>query len=113
MSDKDKVIYDTKEKLATTKDIVKKCMRKKKQCRNSDSFLLWYFWRYQQDLDLNSYSDFSDAISASTITRCRREIQNDDNELLPTKQEVIRKRSIKEDAVRDYYSDSRAEEILG
>ena len=107
------VIYDAQNKFSNTKEKVKSCMERKEQCRNSDRFLLWYFWKYEEELDIEKYEQFKEGTSASTIVRCRREIQNDDGEFLPTDKSVLSKRRIKEEAIRDYYSSEKAEEILG
>lgn len=106
------VIWSSEDQHQDLKDRVKDVMRKKKGARNSDQFLMWYFWKYEQDVDLEEYDSFSDGKSASTLTRIRREIQNEDGVLLPTKAEVLKQRKFKEEEIKDFYSRDRAQKIL-
>lgn len=112
MPSKQQVIWSSKKEHKELKDRVKDVMRKKKGARNSDQFLMWYFWRYEQDVDLEEYDSFKEGKSASTLVRLRREIQNEDQELLPTKADVLKQRKFKEDEIREFYSRDRAQEIL-
>lgn len=106
------LIWSSEEDHRELKDEVRDAMKQKKGARNSDKFLMWYFWKYKQDLELEDYDSFSEGQSASTLTRIRREIQNEDKELLPTKPEVLKQRKFKEEEIRDFYSRDRAQEIL-
>lgn len=94
------------------KEQVRDVMEDKKGCRNSDRFLIWYFWNYKEGLDIEDYDSVQEGAQPSTLIRKRREIQNEDGDLLPTKPEVLKQRKIKEEEIREFYSESRAEEIL-
>lgn len=97
----------------TLKDKIRDILERKEQARNSDKFLIWYFWKYEEGIDsLDDFVEFKEGKSSRSIVRARAEIQNDDGEFLPTKEEVIRKRRIKEEKIREYYSQSKAHEIF-
>jgi len=93
------------ERFENRKELVRKVLEEKEEARNSDRFLIWFIWTQVQELDLNKFSQggFLDAYNAETIRRVRAEIQNNEEELLPTDPEVIKSRKIKEDVVRGYY----------
>ena len=98
----------------TTKDKVEDILERKEQARNSDKYLIWYYWKYEEQIDsLDNFGEFKEGTSSRSIIRARAEIQNDEGKYLPTDPEVIRKRRIKENRIREYYSKKKTREILG
>lgn len=102
----------------TTKAVVREVLKKNPEsdtgveARNSDKFLIWYIRHKVEGHDLNDFSEFVEASSPETIRRVRQEIQNSEGEFLPTSKEVLERRNFREDEIRDYFSESKAEEIL-
>lgn len=103
----------TQLEFVSTKELVRSVMNKFISTRNNDTLLIFRCWE-----QLGIYIDFTgshiemlasenellNAPSAETITRCRREIQNVENDLLPTNMAVLDKRRIREDHIREYYA---------
>jgi len=94
---------DVEQRFQKAEDIVREAMEQEKKCRNSDRFLIWYIYRHIFDSNLNNYNEFKELPASETLTRCRRIIQNDQNDLLPTDPDVLAKRKQKEEAVREYF----------
>jgi hypothetical protein len=98
----------------TTKDKVEDILERKEQARNSDKYLIWYYWKYEEEIEsLDNFGEFKEGTSSRSIVRARAEIQNDEGKYLPTDPEVISKRRIKENRIREYYSEKKTREILG
>lgn len=96
----------------TTKAVVREVLKEKEKARNSDKFLIWFVRHKVEGHDLNDFSEYRKASSPETIRRVRQEIQNTEGEFLPTSEEVLQRRNFREDEIQDYFSSSRAEEIL-
>lgn len=102
----------------TAKELVHKVLSLSQRARNDDKYLILRCLIAQgQDIEAinkerGEYSwcfnikQLGDFLSFETLTRCRREIQNNDGELLPTDASVLVRRKIKEEHVRRYYNDS-------
>jgi len=91
-------------------ELVEKALQRKKAARNSDEFLLWYIRRYlvtedgKKTADLNRYQEFKAGPPVGTLLRKRREIQNTEGRLLPTKPEVAKQRRLAYETIKDFYS---------
>lgn len=91
-------------------DLVEKALQRKKAARNSDEFMLWYIRRYlvtedgEKTADLNRYQAFKAGPPVGTLLRKRREIQNTEGRLLPTKPAVAKQRRLSYEKIRDFYS---------
>ena len=79
----------------TVEEGVVRIMRSDERARNDDK---WLVYRFIRDVDgINMFIPFEDfrrMTAFETITRVRRHIQNDCNELLPTEASVARERKI-------------------
>lgn len=91
------------------KALVRKHLTEFPNTRNSDKELMWRIWVKHQKLLIQDLEDFFKGLSAETITRARREIQNDEGVLLPTLAGVLVRRRIKESAIKDYYGEGSKE----
>lgn len=103
--------------LSKTKEIVLAVLKESDRARNEDQWLiLCCLQRMGQDIKVEfdgnlrktviiwKIVDAHDITSFETITRCRREIQNNQGLYLPTDPDVAAKRGIREDAFREYYA---------
>jgi len=50
-----------------------------------------------------SYHLIEELAKPESITRCRRKIQNDEERLLPTKQEIRERRKVKQSVYKEIY----------
>jgi len=96
-------------------DYVEEALQRKKSCRNSDEFLVWYIKKYllsdgspdqgpESGKDLNQYQQFKSQPGMRTLIRKRAEIQNDEGRFPPTDPEVAEQRKIKEEVIWQEYS---------
>jgi hypothetical protein len=93
------------QELETTKSKVRKALREKEKARNSDKYLIWYIQRNLEKIDRNDPDEVKDATSPTTIITTRQEIQNQQGKYLPTKAQVIKRRKIREEKIREYYGE--------
>ncbi|KKM65630.1 hypothetical protein LCGC14_1489370 [marine sediment metagenome] len=78
-------------------------LAKYEKTRNSDMFLLMKFWNEAEQWNGMFIEPYIYRItSAETITRIRRYLQNTLHLWMPTDEEVIEARSIKELAIKDW-----------
>lgn len=81
-------------------------LAKDEHFRNCDNCLLFHYWQNVDNIYTHLLFRFKDerhkCTSAETITRCRRYIQNTLGLWLPTDPEVIKRRKIKELAIREW-----------
>lgn len=83
-------------------------MKQDERCRNDDLWLCLQVWRKQ---GINIYVDYSQLkkmFNPETIIRNRAYIQNDQRMLLPTLPDVLIKRKVKEDVLREFYGERNA-----
>lgn len=118
---------DTKSKIISKhrrmKDVVFSVLGEDQRTRNDDKWLiLETLKKIGISVKLKKYVDtgsdwiqidlttdqFFEMPSFETITRVRREIQNNDNNWLPTDPQVLFQRKIKEEAIHAYYADNHA-----
>jgi len=90
-------------------EIVLQVLAEEVTTRNSDKLLLLKVW-FKMGWNSNvPFEDLEKISSPESITRCRRQIQNDSNNprFLPTDPKVIAARGIKEEQLRAYYGGRR------
>ena len=90
------------EELKKLKDTVKEVMRADSKTRNSDKWLIIQVLRKRGFKIYVDYKELKEMPSFESITRCRRKIQNDDKELLPT-EKTDRRRTELEEEHRRYF----------
>lgn len=91
-----------------TKKLVLECLENDTRCRNSDLWLILNIWVKMQKIELYvNFDQLGEMIIPESITRARREIQHNENKLLPTDPSVLVRRSMKENAIRSYYADNQ------
>lgn len=83
---------------------VAEILEQDERARNSDLWLIIQFWRKSGIRIFVPYEQLDNMTSAETITRARRVVQNDHNKFLPTNPEVLHKRKVKEEILREYFS---------
>ena len=105
--DKESVYLEVVDELSRARDIVRKCLFDDDRCRNDDQWLMLRVWQKQGIVIMVDFSRWKEVFSPETIRRVRQEIQSTHNdlpgELLPTDPDVLVKRKVKEEAIRDYY----------
>jgi hypothetical protein len=95
--------------LETTEERVCWLLAKDEHLRNCDNCLLFKFWREVDDWDgLTLRQSIHKLTPAEDITRCRRRIQNTYHLWPPTDQEVISKRRIKEEVIKEWITTSNS-----
>lgn len=88
-----------------TKKCVKKIMQTHPQTRNNDTLLLLKLWEKHDLITINIPDELAwQLTNPKSVFRTRREIQNQENKLLPTTPGVLTKRRISEDAIKEYYT---------
>mgnify|MGYP003394474774 CR=1 FL=1 len=93
----------------TAQEFTRLSLRNNPESRNDDKVLILDVWREQGLLTerdgklMIRKSDVRLLAQPETITRVRRELQNDRGEFLPTNPQVLARRHIKEKIVREYY----------
>jgi hypothetical protein len=92
-------------------DIVKEVLLKSKAARNSDKFLMFLVWRYQEfgtgeGISFNNYEDFKAAAHPKSIIEARRNLQREqeekiargiyigDDELLVADKQILKMRDL-------------------
>lgn len=96
----------------TTKKLVKELMETDQRCRNDDLWLILQVWQRKQQIKVFiPFDQMHEMIAPETITRCRRDVQNTDGELLPTDPRILLRRQVKEQTLREYYA-KRNPEII-
>lgn len=94
-----------------TEDIARIVLASEPRARNNDIFLMLAVWEVQ---GINVYIPnhiitMKKLAMPSSISRCRRKIQNTEGMYLPTTLKVAQLRGIKEEVMRDYYGPAYAE----
>ncbi len=88
-----------------TKQLVRDILKENPIARNNDLILCLMIWQEKQQIKIVVPQDkIREMIMPETISRCRREVQNNDYEFLPTDPNVMIARGIKEEVLRAYYS---------
>ena len=105
---------EIREEFKNTRDVVEEVLEEDKLSRNNDK---WLIFKVLQKMGFNvqlenGYLKFELELcdmykfpSFETITRVRREIQNDLGKYLPTDPMVMHQRKIKEEIIRKYYGE--------
>lgn len=100
----------------TIKKIVKEVLQEIEPTRDNDTLLIMHVLKrlgYDVGVQVKEtgepefyihFRSLHDLPSFETITRCRREIQNTQNQHVPTNAEVVRRRTMKAQEYRQYYS---------
>lgn len=100
----------TRDQLEDLSDTVDTCLREDPKSRNSDKRLIYYITRRKQRLNLNNYErGFKHIVKPASVIRIRQSLQSGDNvdeQLLPTSEEVARKRRINEKVMEQVYGSS-------
>ena len=92
----------TEKEINLTKELVEIALQNCEEARNSDIRLLTEVWRLQ-GIKIFIPFDTKDMIKPSTISRCRRTIQNEEKRFLPTDPEIKEKRGKRQEEFREYY----------
>lgn len=96
---------ETEKEYKTIKALVYYLLQTNERCRNDDKYLVYCV--YQQIARQNGkkifipFDLFLKFPAFETISRCRRYIQNKQEELLPTNPEVIMKRSARQKKIKE------------
>jgi hypothetical protein len=90
------------------KTLVEKCLEEDIRCRNDDFWLCLQVWKKQGIKIFVDFTQLKIMFNPETIIRNRAFIQNDENRLLPTIPQVLVKRKVKEEVLRNYYADNPA-----
>ena len=89
------------------KTVVENILSTDEKTRNNDLWLLLQTWKRQgAKIDID-FEFFSTLYQGESITRVRRQIQNDECRLLPTDPAVLVKRRFKEEVIRQYYANNQ------
>jgi hypothetical protein len=106
------IVYERgKKEFEDAYEIAEAALRRKKAARNSDEFFCWYCRKYlmprnyMESSDLNNFSEFKGEVSIRSLIRKKAEIQNDEGRFPPSDPEIAKKKSVKADVIRRYYSD--------
>jgi len=91
------------EKHKIAKVLVEETLQEDTFSRNNDLWLCLKVWRKQGIKIYIDYEHIKEMFAPETISRCRREIQNEEGRLLPTDENVLRMRRITEETLRQYY----------
>ncbi|MFW6142478.1 MAG: hypothetical protein ACOC53_07975 [Candidatus Saliniplasma sp.] len=80
------------------KDLVEQILQDYPEARNSDRKLWFYYLKDELGWPLKKYhlQDMLEGYSFETLRRTRQHIQNDEGELIPTDDEIIEKRGLRE-----------------
>lgn len=108
----DNQIMDIEKEFQNCEEKVRHVLENHEKARNDDDLLIWIIKRHIEDADLNTFKEYKKTTNAETIRRNRAKIQNDDDDLLPTDPEVIEKRKLKEQKVREYFMTQGETEAL-
>ena len=94
--------WQMKQNLNTIKDQVEDILRTYPQARNDDRLLVLLYWKHQGvNLDI-PYDIIDSLVSPESIRRVRQKLQNEDGIFPPTNFEIIRKRGLREQQVRNW-----------
>jgi hypothetical protein len=94
----------TNQELQKAHQIVTHLLRTDTECRNNDNRLIYRAWSTQSPADLITLSNVHTLLPAESITRARREIQNEQGQYLPTRPAILIRRGIKETQIRQHYA---------
>lgn len=99
---------EIKQELNQVKELVEQCLEEDIRCRNSDMWLLLSYWQKKQYIKIFiPYDKIMEMTPAESITRARRLIQNKLGRWLPTCPDISVKRRIREDQIKQYFSDNQ------
>lgn len=90
---------NTEKEFKTVGGYVKDILKDDERTRNNDT---WLIIRVLRNMGFKIYIDYheiKEMPSFETITRCRRKIQNEDNQFLP-KEDIDKQRKRREDDIR-------------
>lgn len=94
---------ETKEELLKVKEYVLQLLEQDERCRNDDKWLTYCVMRKFTNIYI-PFDDFQKIPSFESIRRTRANIQNKEGKFLPTDPEVIKKRKIRQEEWRDFFS---------
>lgn len=98
---------ETKEELNTVKKLVEEVLSEDQRSRNDYLWLILQIWQKKQFIKVFvPYEEIKNMIAPETITRCCRLIQHTLGRYLPTDPNVAFRRKIREEQIRDYFSDN-------
>lgn len=89
----------------TANDLVQTILQKDQRARNDDKWLIYRVWHHQlgqKDLYI-PFDKLPQLLTPETITRVRRKL-NEQGKHLPTDPQVIQKRRIRQQALRNYFA---------
>jgi len=90
------------------RDGVLELMKSDERCRSDDKFLIWKFIREKAGIAIYiPFNDFGRMPSFESIRRIRAHIQNVEHVLLPTDENVRRRRRINEEEWRRWLSEAK------
>lgn len=82
-------------------NVVNETLRGHAEARNNDTFLILKIWQKFVDFDF-PYAELVKLPPAESLTRCRRKIQHDENRYMPTNPDVIEKRRMNEEKIKNW-----------
>ena len=94
---------ETKEELKKVKEYVLELLETDEKCRNSDKVLTYKVMRKFTNIYI-PFEDFEKIPSFESIRRTRAYIQNKEKKFLPTDPNVIKKRRIRQEEWREFFS---------
>jgi len=94
---------ETKEELKKVKEYVLKLLETDERCRNSDKWLTYQVMRKFTNIYI-PFEDFEKIPSFESIRRTRAHIQNKEKLFLPTDPAVIKKRRMRAEEWREFFS---------
>ena len=91
----------TMTKLKEVKKLVEQILAEDERARNDDKWLIYRVLSHYTKVYI-PFEDFEKIPSYETITRARRLIQNKEGKYLPTDPEVLKKRRIFEEEIKEW-----------
>jgi len=95
----DRIIKEIKD----VEDKVRNILRNDELARENDEWLMFKIWSEQAGMNTPSFRLINNLCKASTISRCRRKIQNEERLYPPKNPIVARRRKVKEETYKTYY----------
>ena len=99
---------EIKNEFNTAKEMVESILAEDQRSRNDYLWLILQVWQRKQAIKVFiPFEDMKNMIAPETITRCCRLIQHNLGRWLPTDPKVAVARKIKEEQVKEYFSDNQ------
>ena len=100
------MMKDIKAEHKEARVLVERLLEKYQRARNDDTFLMLKFWEEMQLIEIKVPEEqIGMMCKAESITRARRRLQNQEHKLLPTDPQVLVRRRVNEEVLREFYSE--------